>query len=333
MGKKPAIDKREIVARAKRVIDIEACAISALGERAGDGFVGAVEAVYGTRGRVITTGIGKSGIIAQKLAATLSSTGTPAYFLHPVEATHGDLGIVGENDVVVIFSYSGETAEIMSVVPALQSRGVTIIAITGSPDSALAESADYVINAGVDQEACQLGLVPTASTTAALVIADALAICVMELKGFAEDDFALFHPGGDVGRRLRAGVKTLMHIGDEIPIVAPDAPLDAVVAEMSKKTFGITAVVDGAGKLAGVITDGDLRRLLEGDKELSKVRAADFYATEPKTIRADDSTARALRLMEKYQITALFVVDEDARPAGLIHIHDILGRGRVSISG
>lgn len=333
MAKKTGINSREIVARAKGVIEIEAGAISALGGRVDEGFVGAVEEIYGTAGRVITTGIGKSGIIAQKLAATLSSTGTPAYFLHPVEAAHGDLGIVGEKDVVVVFSYSGETVEITSMVPALRSRGATIIAVTGAPDSDLADGADYVIGAGVDREACTMGLVPTASTTAALVMADALAVCVMELKGFAEDDFALFHPGGDIGSRLRSGVKTLMHAGDELPLVALDALLDAVVAEMSGKTFGITAVVDDAGKLIGVITDGDLRRLLESDKELSKVRAADFCAPEPKTIRADESTARALRLMEKHQITALFVVDGDERPAGLIHIHDILGRGRVSISG
>jgi arabinose-5-phosphate isomerase len=333
VGKKTGINKREIVARAKGVIEIEAGAISTLGGRVDEGFVGAVEAVYGTVGRVITTGIGKSGIIAQKLAATLSSTGTPAYFLHPVEAAHGDLGIVGDKDVVVVFSYSGETIEITSMVPALRSRGATIVAITGAPDSDLADSADYLIDAGVDREACALGFVPTASTTAALVMADALAVCVMELKGFAEDDFALFHPGGDIGGRLRSGVKTLMHVGDEIPVVAPDAPLDAVVAEMSEKTFGITAVVDGKGKLTGVITDGDLRRLLESDKKLPKVRAADFCASEPKTVRADESTARALRLMEKYQITALFVVNDDERPVGLIHIHDILGRGRISISG
>jgi arabinose-5-phosphate isomerase len=333
MGKGITINREDIIERAKRVIAIEADAISALANRPGDGFVGAVEAVYETRGRVITTGIGKSGIIAQKLAATLSSTGTPAYFLHPVEAAHGDLGIVGVEDVVVVISYSGETAEVMAVIPAIRSRGATVVAITGAPDSLLAMNADYVVDAGVDREACPLGLVPTASTTAALVTADALAICVMELKGFAENDFALFHPGGDIGLRLQTNVKTLMHTGEDVPTVEPDAPLDAVLREMSEKTFGITAIVDGAGKLTGVITDGDLRRLLEEDKDISAVRARDFSTGEPKTIRADESTARALRLMEKYQITALFVVDGDNRPTGIIHIHDVLGRGRVSITG
>ena len=333
VGKGTTIDRDDIIERAKQVIGIEADAIAALVARPGDGFVGAVEAVYATRGRVITTGIGKSGIIAQKLAATLSSTGTPAYFLHPVEAAHGDVGIVGEDDVAVVISYSGETIEVMSVVPALRSRGATVVAITGAPESSLAEGADHIIDAGVDREACPLGLVPTASTTAALVMADALAVCVMELKGFAEDDFALFHPGGDIGRRLRSGVKTLMHTGDEIPEVPPEAPLDAIVAEMSAKTFGITAVVDGAGKLTGVITDGDLRRLLESGKDLSAVHARDFCTGEPKTIKTDETTARALQLMEKHQVTALFVVDGDGSPTGVIHIHDVLGRGRVSISG
>jgi len=333
VGKGTTIDRDGIIERAKRVIGIEADAITSLVARPGDGFVGAVEAVYNTRGRVITTGIGKSGIIAQKLAATLSSTGTPAYFLHPVEAAHGDVGIVGEDDVAVVISYSGETTEVMSVVPALRSRGATVVAITGATDSSLAEGADHVIDAGVDQEACPLGLVPTASTTAALVMADALAVCVMELKGFAEDDFALFHPGGDIGRRLRYSVKNLMHTGDELPVVAPETSLDAIVAEMSAKTFGITAVVDDAGKLVGVITDDDLRRLLESGDDLSTVRARDFCTAEPKTIKADETTARALQLMESHQVTALFVVDGDGRPAGVVHIHDVLGRGRVSISG
>ncbi|UCE28423.1 MAG: KpsF/GutQ family sugar-phosphate isomerase [Candidatus Coatesbacteria bacterium] len=327
------MDSDGIIERAKRVVAIEAEAVAALIGRPGDGFVGAVEAVYATGGRVITTGIGKSGIIAQKLAATLSSTGTPAYFLHPVEAAHGDLGVVGETDVAVVISYSGETSEITSVVPALLSRGATVVAITGVPGSSLAESADHVIDASVDREACPLGLVPTASTTAALVMADALAICVMELKGFAEDDFALFHPGGDIGRRLLSGVKTLIHTGGEVPQVESDAPLDAIVAEMSAKTFGITAVVDGGGKLTGVITDGDLRRLLERGEDLSVVRARDFCTGEPKTIKTGDTTAHALQLMEKHQITALFAVDDDGHPTGVIHIHDILGRGRVSITG
>jgi len=333
VGKRTTINRDGIIERAKRVIGIEAEAVAALAARPDGGFVSAVEAVYATGGRVITTGIGKSGIIAQKLAATLSSTGTPAYFLHPVEAAHGDLGVVGEADVAVVISYSGETLEVMSVLPALRSLGATVVAITGAPESSLAEGADYVIDASVDREACSLGLVPTASTTAALVMADALAVCVMELKGFAEDDFALFHPGGDIGRRLRSGVKTLMHTGDDVPQVRSDAALSAIVAEMSAKTFGITAVVDGAGKLTGVITDGDLRRLLESGGDLSAVRAGDFCTGEPKTVKPGDTTARALQLMEKHQITALFAVDDDGRPAGVIHIHDVLGRGRVSISG
>jgi arabinose-5-phosphate isomerase len=315
---------------AERVIAIEAEAVRALGERIDEGFRGAVEAILATEGRTILIGIGKSGIVAQKIAATLSSTGTASFFLHPAEGVHGDLGMVRPGDVVVAVSHSGETPEILYLVPSLKALGVKLVALTGEPGSSLAREADYVVAAAVDREACPLGLVPTASTTAALVMGDALAICAMRKRGFEEEDFAAVHPGGTLGRRLLSTVSSLGHAGDEIPQVASGATFAEAVAEMSAKKFGITAVTDDDGRLVGVITDGDVRRAYERGVP-TDTKAAEVMTKDPKTIDLDAAGARALHVMETYQITALFAVDGEKRPAAIVHIHDILGRGAVQV--
>lgn len=315
---------------AERVIAIEAEAVRALGERIDEGFRGAVEAILATEGRTILIGIGKSGIVAQKIAATLSSTGTASFFLHPAEGVHGDLGMVRPGDVVVAVSHSGETPEILYLVPSLKALGVKLVALTGEPGSSLAREADYVVAAAVDREACPLGLVPTASTTAALVMGDALAICAMRKRGFKEEDFAAVHPGGTLGRRLLSTVSSLGHAGDEIPQVASGATFAEAVAEMSAKKFGITAVTDDDGRLVGVITDGDVRRAYERGVP-TDAKAAEVMTKDPKTIDLDAAGARALHVMETYQITALFAVDGEKRPVAVVHIHDILGRGAVQV--
>ena len=315
---------------AARVIAIEAEAVRALGEHIDDGFRGAVEAVLATEGRAILIGIGKSGIVAQKIAATLSSTGTASFFLHPAEGVHGDLGMVRPGDVVIAVSYSGETPEILYLVPSLKALGVKLVAMTGEPESSLAREADYVIKTSVGREACPLGLVPTASTTAALVMGDALAICAMRKRGFQEEDFAAVHPGGTLGRRLLSTISSLGHTGEAVPRVPSGATFAAAVAEMSAKKFGITAVTDEAGRLVGVITDGDVRRAYERGVT-GEATAADVITKNPKTIELDATGARALNVMETYQITALFAVDGERRPVAIVHIHDILGRGAVAV--
>jgi len=317
---------------ARRVVTIEAEAVRALADYIDDGFVGAAEAILASEGRTVLLGIGKSGIIAQKIAATLSSTGTASFFLHPAEGAHGDLGMVRPGDVAVAVSYSGESPEILSLVPALKERGATLIAMTGNPASSLAREADYVIKTAVDREACPLGLVPTASTTAALVMGDALAVCVMRKRDFGEEDFAAVHPGGTLGRRLLSKVSELGHAGDEIPKVGETASFAQAVAEISAKTFGVTAVVDEEGRLMGVITDGDVRRAYERGLATDEHNAADVMTKDPKTIEFDATGARALHVMEKYQITALFALDGERRPTAIIHIHDILGRGAATVN-
>ncbi|MCP4228740.1 MAG: KpsF/GutQ family sugar-phosphate isomerase [bacterium] len=320
-----------MVDTARKVIKIEAESVKALLERVDGQFVGVVEAILKSEGRVILLGIGKSGIIAQKIAATLSSTGTPAYFVHPVEGMHGDLGMIRGGDVVIALSNSGETGELIGIIPSLQNIDVTLVAMTGVPDSRLGNSADFVINTAVKQEACPFGLVPTSSTTAALVIGDALAVCLMREKEFKEKDFALFHPGGSLGRRLLAVVNDIMHGGDAVPVVTASALLPEVVEEMTAKTFGITAVVDKAGKLVGVISDGDLRRLLGRGEIDENIQAVDFMTGSARTIESSDNAASALQVMESNEITSLFICDENGEPVGIIHMHDILGRGSASI--
>jgi len=310
---------------ARRVLEIEAEAVRALAGDLDDGFDRAVSAMKSTAGRVIVTGIGKSGIVGQKTAATLASTGTAAFFLHPTEAIHGDLGMILKGDVVLALSYSGETEEVVALLPHVKRRGATLIALTGNRASTLAKGADVVVRCAIREEACPHNLAPTASTAAQLAMGDALAMALSVEKGFRPEDFAELHPGGKLGKRFLR-VSDLMHTGSALPAVRTDAPMKDVVYEMSRKRLGITAVVDGEGRLAGVVSDGDLRRLLEkhGSKAM-ELSAGDAMSRSPKTIEAGAFAAEALLGMEERKITSYFVVDEGGRPAGILHLHDLWG--------
>jgi len=306
------------------VIEIEAAAVRSLADGLDDGFDRAVAAMKSTAGRVVVTGIGKSGIVGQKIAATLASTGTAAFFLHPSEAIHGDLGMILKGDVVLALSHSGETEEVVAVIPHVKRRGAMLVALTGRRDSTLANGADVVVAVQIREEACPNNLAPTASTTAQLVMGDALAMALSVEKGFQPEDFAALHPGGKLGKRfLKVG--GLMHAGDDVPLVASTAPMKDVVYEMSRKRFGITGVTAG-GVLVGVVSDGDLRRLLERDgPKIMSDTAADAMSRNPKTIGKDAWAAEALRVMEERKITSLFVVDAGGRPEGILHLHDLWG--------
>ena len=310
---------------ARRVIEIEAAALRSLLDDLDEGFDAAVAAMKGTAGRVVVTGIGKSGIVGQKIAATLASTGTPAYFLHPTEAIHGDLGMILKGDVVLALSYSGETEEIVALAPHVKRRGATLAALTGNPSSSLGRSADIVVTSRIREEACPLNLAPTASTTAQMAMGDALAMALSVEKGFQPEDFAALHPGGKIGKRFLR-VRDLMHTGDAIPVVPASAAMKDVVYEMSKKRLGITGVSDGAGRLAGVISDGDLRRLLErhGSRAMD-LTAGDAMSRNPKTIAAGAFATEALLGMEERKITSFFVLDDAGRAAGILHLHDLWG--------
>jgi len=307
------------------VIEIEAAAVRSLLDDLDEGFDAAVAAIKGTLGRVVVTGIGKSGIVGQKIAATLASTGTAAFFLHPTEAIHGDLGMILKGDVVLALSYSGETEEIVALAPHVKRRGATLIALTGNPASALGRNADLVVTSRIREEACPLNLAPTASTTAQMAMGDALAMALSVEKGFQPEDFAALHPGGKLGKRFLR-VADLMHTGDAVPTVPATAAMKDVVYEMSKKRFGITGVVDGSGRLAGVISDGDLRRLLErhGSSAMD-LTAGDAMSRAPKTIATGAFATEALLGMEERKITSFFVLDGEGRPAGILHLHDLWG--------
>ncbi len=317
----------EALKRARRVLAIEIAALQALRERLDARFDHAVELLAACRGKVVVTGIGKSGIICRKIAATLASTGTAATFLHAAEAAHGDFGIVGKGDVVLAISYSGEVDELVRLLPLFKRHDLPLIAITGAPGSTLARGADVVLDASVPEEACPLGLAPTASTTAALALGDALAVALLERNGFGEQDFGALHPAGSLGRRLLS-VADLMCRDDEMPLVPVDAPLAEVVVEMSRKRLGVTGVVDARGELVGVVTDGDLRRGLERGGGIERLRARDLMGARPKTIEPTALAARALAEMERHSITSLFVLPAGTRaPAGVIHLHHILKAG------
>ena len=307
---------------ARRVIETEAAAVRALADRLDERFDAAVRLLDACTGRVIVTGMGKSGIISRKIAATLASTGTPAFFLHPAEAVHGDLGVVQDDDVVVALSTSGETNEILRLLDTIRRVGARLVCLTGAPESTLARTADVALDCGVRVEACPLNLVPTASTSAALALGDALAMTLLAVKGFREEDFAGLHPGGRLGKRLLT-VDRLMRAGGDIPAVGTDAPAPAVLREMTDKRLGMTCVLDAAGRLAGVITDGDLRRRLIDGRPLTAGTAGDVMTTEPHTIAASTLAARALHLMEAHRITALVVVGDDRQVEGVVHLHDL----------
>ena len=319
----------DLIERAIRVLKIESEAIKALVDRIDYNLVRAVEIIYSSRGRTIVTGMGKSGIIGKKIAATLSSTGTPAVFLHPAEAAHGDLGMVTEEDVVLALSNSGETEEVIRLIPYIKRFNVSLISMT-RPGSTLAQASDVVLDVSVKEEACPLGIVPTASTTATLAMGDALAVALLEKRGFKEEDFAMFHPNGSLGKRLLVKVEDLMHQGQEIPMVMLHTIMTDAAVEMSSKRLGMTVVCDNEGRIAGVITDGDLRRGIQRwGAEFFTMKAEDVMTRQPKTIQRDVLAVKALSVMEKHSITSLIVPDEKNRPLGVLHLHDILKSGIV----
>lgn len=307
---------------ARKVLQTEAAAILALVDRLDGRFEQAVRLLLDCRGRVIVTGMGKSGIICRKIAATLASTGTPAFFLHPAEAIHGDLGVIQSDDVIVALSYSGETHELLRLLETIKRLGARLIAITGTPESTLGRVADVTLDCRVSEEACPLNLVPTASTTAALAIGDALAMTLLVEKGFKQEDFANLHPGGKLGKGLMP-VERLMHAGVQSPIVTRDAPMRDVIYEMSKKGLGMTCVTESDGRLAGIITDGDLRRSMSGNADILDRTAGDVMTGDPVTIDRTMLGAQALHIMEQRKITSIVVVDGQKRVEGVVHLHDL----------
>ncbi|MDT7879621.1 MAG: KpsF/GutQ family sugar-phosphate isomerase [Candidatus Hydrothermia bacterium] len=320
------MNEKEILNIAKRTIDIELETLFDLKESLDHSFIKAIEILYNCKGKVIFTGIGKSGHIARKISSTFSSTGTPSIFLHPAEAIHGDLGIIDKEDVLVIISNSGETEEIINIIPYLKFLNVPIICITGNINSTLAQKSDVVIDIKIKREACPFNLAPTSSTTAILVLGDALAITLMELKGFTKEQFAKLHPGGLIGKRLKK-VMDIMHSGEKVPIVYEDMTMKEAIIEITSKGFGATAVLDRNQNLIGIITDGDLRRYIEKGNDLNNGSVKSAMTKNPKTIKYNETVADALNLMEKYKITVLLVLDENNKLIGILHLHDILREG------
>jgi len=316
--------------RAKRVLLIESDAVRALAERLGPEFEKAVRILKECQGKVVVTGLGKSGLVGQKIAATFASTGTPSFFLHPAEGLHGDLGMLSKSDVVLALSNSGETEELLKLVPYFRRLGLLLVVMTGRTDSTLAGAADVVLDVSVKEEACPYKLVPTASTTAMLAMGDALALALLEEKGFKPEDFAVLHPAGALGKKLLLKVSDLMRKGEQLPVVSPEAGMKEVILTMSSKMLGHTAVVEG-GKLAGVISDGDLRRAMEKYPDLLQLKAGDIMTRNPKSISPEALAAEALSRMEKHSITALLVVDSPGTNhlIGIIHLHDLLKAGVV----
>jgi len=318
-----------LLAQARRVLDIEADALRTMSGRLDRGFSDAVALILACQGRVVVSGMGKSGHVGSKIAATLASTGTPAFFMHPGEASHGDLGMIAADDVVLALSNSGESSEIVSIVPLLKRRGAKLVARTGNPASTLAREADAHLDTGVEKEACPLNLAPTASTTAALAMGDALAVALLDARGFSADDFARTHPGGSLGRRLLVHVRDVMHGGDALPRVGTGATLKAALFEMTQKGLGMTAIVDTEGKVAGLFTDGDLRRALERPLDLHQAMIADLMTRNPKTIRADALAVAAVEKMDTLKINGLLVVDAGDTLVGALNMHDLLKAGVV----
>lgn len=320
----PALDARRALDLARATLDIEARALEALKERQGDGFVAAIEAILDCRGRVVVMGMGKSGHVGRKVAATLASTGTPAMFVHPGEASHGDLGMVTTGDIVLAISNSGENDEIAAIVPAIKRLGVALIAMTGKVDSSLGVHADIVLSSAVDQEACPLNLAPTASTTAQMALGDALAVALLDARGFREEDFARSHPGGSLGRKLLMHVADLMRSGDAVPRVGAGTLMAEMLHEMTRKGLGFTAVCDDPGRVVGIFTDGDLRRLIETGADLRAMRAGDVMSPHPKVVRDDALAVEAADLMEKHRITGLLVADAAGALVGAINSNDLM---------
>ena len=324
-----AFDDHSLLASGQAVIEIETRALQALRQRMDASFAAACRLMLACRGRVVASGMGKSGHVARKIAATLASTGTPSFYVHPGEASHGDLGMITDADVVLALSNSGETDELLTIIPALKRQGNPLIVMSGRPQSRVAQLADVHLDVSVPEEACPLGLAPTSSTTAALVMGDALAVALLEARGFTADDFARSHPAGSLGRRLLLHIRDIMHVGDDVPRVRADASISETAMEMSRKRLGMTAIVDAAGRLLGVFTDGDLRRALDDARvDLRTAKVSELMTHNPKAIGANQLAVEAAHLMETHQINALIVIDDDRRAVGALNIHDLL-RARV----
>lgn len=317
--------------RAKKIFEIEAGAILALRERLDEHFTRAVNIILSCKGKVIVIGIGKSGLVSQKIASTFACSGTPAFFLHPAEGIHGDIGMISRDDVVIAVSNSGGTEEVIKILPVIKRLGIALIVLTGNRDSVLGKNGDVVLDIGVKEEACSLGLVPTASTAATMAMGDALAIAVLDCRGFKQEDFAILHPGGSLGRKLLLTVEDLMHVKDAIPVVSDDDSMKVALLEMTSKRLGITGVCNKEGFLVGVVTDGDLRRALEKKIDILSTKAKDVMTRAPKTIEKSSLAAKALQVMEAHSITSLFVLSGAAEKKieGVIHLHDILKAGVV----
>ncbi|HTZ18502.1 MAG TPA: KpsF/GutQ family sugar-phosphate isomerase [Dissulfurispiraceae bacterium] len=322
--------KMDDLSIARRVLETEADAVRDLIGKLNGSFIKAVDVVFDSRGRVVVTGMGKSGLIGKKIAATLASTGTPAFFLHPAEASHGDLGMVTSRDVIIAISNSGETDEITDLIPFIKRFGVAVISMTGNPDSTLAKASDVSLDISVKEEACPLGITPTASTTAALAMGDAIAVALLVRRGFKKEDFASFHPSGSLGKKLFVRVRDLMHKGDALPLIGGSTPVMDAVMEISSKRLGITIVIDTEGKLLGVVTDGDVRRgIQKWGKDFFDMKAEEVMTKSPKSISSEELAAKALSVMQAYSITSLVVPDQEGRIVGIIHLHDILKEGIV----
>ncbi len=316
---------------AKHVLQVEADAVLALKNRINGDFSTAVKMILACQGKVVVTGMGKSGLVCQKIAATMASTGTPTFFLHPAEGIHGDLGMLSKGDVVIAVSYSGETEEVCRILPVIKRMGLPLITMSGNPKSTLGVAGDVHLDISVAEEACPLGLAPTASTTATLAMGDALAVVLLNERGFRAEDFAMFHPGGALGKKLLLRVEDIMHSGEQIPLVGPDALVREALFEITSKQLGVTGVVDEQGALIGVFTDGDLRRIMEKGLESLQQPIREFMSLSPKRILRHNLAAKALQVMESHAITSLFVFAEDGEtiPVGIIHLHDLLRAGVV----
>ncbi len=316
-----------LLSRARGIVDIEIQALEDLKAQMDEQFVKAITLMEACQGRVIITGMGKSGLIGKKIAATLSSTGTPSYFLHPAEGSHGDLGMLMKQDVVIAISNSGETPEILGILPLVKRFGVPLIGMTGNLQSTLAQQSDVTLNIAVRQEACPLGLAPTASTTATLALGDTLAVVLLERRGFSEEDFAMFHPAGNLGKRLLLRVSDVMHTGDRLPLVSLQTPFLEALMEASRKQMGMAIVLDEQGVMQGVLTDGDVRRALTRFSDPRSIALAEVMTRAPKQIEPDELAVTALRLMEEHKITALISCSPQGQPIGAVHMHDILKTG------
>lgn len=317
----------EIIAKGKEVIRIEAEAVLGLLNSINEDFAKAVQTIYNSKGRVVLTGMGKSGLIARKIVATLNSTGTAAIYLHPTDALHGDLGMVRKEDIVILISKSGETEEILNLLPILKRLDVTLIAMTENKNSKLGSQSNIFLNIHVQEEACPYDLAPTASTTATLALGDALSIALLQKKGFSEEDFAYLHPGGSLGKRLSLEIKEIMITGNKIPMVHETASIKDVILEITSKRLGTTCVIDNEGRLSGIITDGDLRRILEKTLDIKNLSAIDIMSRNPKVMKENILASFALQQMENFKITSLVIIDDLKKPVGIVHLHDLINLG------